>query len=326
MISTTALVCIASHVIACATAAPAVDSTGMAFGVGSSALADAKAAGQEAAQRAKAVLSGAKPQAVVVFAARSQINEALVEGVAASFDSAIIHGCEGYSPLTSDGNFADQGHTIKGGVAVLAIAGAEAVAVASAGTQDEGKWETCGKKIGEQLKSQLGDATDGKLILTFGDQHVGQNGPYLKGLYSVIDPKTPVVGAAAGGSDAKEIVAGKIVKGVNVALLIKGRFEARLACNGGKGDLVAKAKSSVDSVFTGGRDNVKIVFVFDCGGRRGEMTKQGVLAKELEAMRTAAGAVPLFGFYGGGEIGATKIGESAQGVGFSCATAAVIAK
>jgi hypothetical protein len=306
--------------------AAAAEAPALVFGIGSSALADAEAAGREAAQAAKAGLGGAVPRVVVVFAARPQVNEALVKGVASSFERTLVYGCEGYSPLTRDTNFADQGHGIKSGVAVLAVGGAEGVTVASAGTQDEGKWEACGRKIGEQLKPQMGEGTEGKLILTFGDQHVGQNAPFLKGLHSVVDAGTPVVGAAAGGPEAKEIVAGEIRKAMNIAVLIKGPFAVRLACNGGGGDLVAKARNSVDSVLAEGREGAKVIFVFDCGGRRGELAKGGALAQELEAMKTVAGPIPLFGFYGGGEIGSTKAGQPAQGVGFSCATAAIMAK
>ena len=43
-------------------------------------------------------------------------------------------------------------------------------------------------------------------------------------------------------------------------------------------------------------------------------------------MRNIAPDIPLFGFYGDGEIGTVALSEPARGVGFSVATAALFAQ
>ena len=69
-------------------------------GVGSSENTSARLAGAEAAKKAKDALGGGRANVVIVFSARSQLGPELVDGVAESFDKALICGCEGYSPVT----------------------------------------------------------------------------------------------------------------------------------------------------------------------------------------------------------------------------------
>ncbi len=295
-------------------------------GTGASSLADAKAAGVEAAKLAKAALGGESPKLVVVFAARKQLTPELVSGVAEVFEKTLISGCEGYAPLTAAGNFADQGHEIKSGVTVLALGGkAEVKLVADVVRKEDGKegFTLCGQRIGEQLKTAVAAANGSKLIFTFGNQHVGSNQPFVEGLLKALGSNVPVVGAAAGGGGAKEIVKGEVVTGANVAVLISGNFKLGLGLCGGNGDLVAKADESLTKSVKAQPGKPALVLVFDCGGRRGELFKQKKLADEFAKISSIAQEVPRFGFYGGGEIGTASASEPAKGVGFSVASAAL---
>jgi hypothetical protein len=309
-----------------AQAGPAV---ALVAGTGASTLADARAAGAEAASRARTALGDEAPKLVVVFAARSQLTPELVDGVAEVFDKTLITGCEGYAPLTAAGNFADQGHEIKSGVAVLALGGEVGVkVVADIVRPEDGKdgFAACGRRIGGQLQPAVAAASGGKLIFTFGNQHVGSNQPFVEGLFQALGTNVPVVGAAAGDGGAKEIVRGKVVTGVNVAVLLSGNFKLGVGLSGGNGDLVAKADESLTKAVKAQPGKPAMLLVFDCGGRRGDLFKQKKLADELAAMRNIASGVPLFGFYGGGEIGMAALTEPAQGVGFSVACAALFAE
>ncbi len=60
-----------------------------------------------------------------------------------------------------------------------------------------------------------------------------------------------------------------------------------------------------------------------CGGRRGKMLKDNSFAKEVEAMKAVAGDIPIFGFYGSGEIGHKDNDSPARGVGYSIAACAI---
>lgn len=298
-------------------------------GTGASTLADARAAGTEAAKRARIALGDEAPKLVVVFAARRQLTPELVDGVAEVFDKALISGCEGYAPLSAAGNFADQGHEIKSGVTVLALGGEVGVkVVADIVRQEDGKdgFAACGRRIGEQLKAAVTAASGSKLIFTFGNQHVGSNQPFVEGLLKALGVNVPVVGAAAGDGSAREIVQGKLVTGANVAVLISGNFKLGVGLSGGNGDLVAKADESLTKAVKAQPGKPALLLVFDCGGRRGELFKQKKLADELATMRSIVPDVPLFGFYGGGEIGTAALSEPARGVGFSVASAALFAE
>lgn len=316
-------------VFALALTAQAEASRALVAGTGASTLADPKAAGTEAAKLAKAALGGESPKLVVVFAARKQLTPDLVSGVAEVFEKALISGCEGYAPLSAAGNFADQGHEIKSGVAVLALGGkADVKLVADVVRKEDGKsgFTMCGQRIGEQLKTAVAATSGSKLIFTFGNQHVGSNQPFVEALLKALGSNVPVVGAAAGGGSAKEIVKGDLVTGANVAVLISGNFRLGLGLCGGNGDLVAKADESLTKAVKAQPGKPALVLVFDCGGRRGELFKQKKLADEFARMQAIAPEVPLFGFYGGGEIGTATLTESAKGVGFSVASAALFAE
>ena len=302
---------------------------GPVVGLGQSGHTDAKTAGAEAAGKARAALGSIAPKAVLVFAARSQLVAPLVEGVAGVFDKSLIYGCEGYSSLTPEGNFPQGGHNIAAGVSVLAIGGEVAFTPASAGVAKPADkadaprvFRENGKAIGGILKTAYADASSGRLILTFGNQHVGDNQPFVDGVAEVLGKEIKMVGAAAGGDGAKEIVRGEIVQGTNVALLMTGNFKVNMAaCTG---DEVKTADEAFKTVLGNGGDRASLIFVFDCGGRRGKMVKEGTLGTEWQTMKTNAGSIPFFGFYGGGEIGHKTLDGPSQGVGFHIATAAVI--
>ncbi len=297
----------------------------IAVGVGSSSAPDAKAAGAEAAKKAIIMLGGTEAKIVVVFSARRQMGEDLVAGVGSVFDRAIIYGCEGYSPLTLDGNFPDQGHDIRNGVAVMALGGGIAVSTASEPVEKsenrEKSFFECGRRIGGQLKHAANKTAKGKMVVTFGNQHAGDNKSFVRGFTEGLGLRIPIAGAAAGGDAAKEIVKGKIVTGMNVAFCITGDFNTGVGLSGGQGDLVAKTEESMSAALKAAGGKPVLSMVFDCGGRRGQLVKNGTITAEHDVMKKLAGVTPLFGFYGGGEIGTSSAAAEPEGVGFSVASA-----
>jgi len=232
---------------------------------------DAKEAGAGAARLARESLGKHAAKVVIVFAGRKQTSPEMVAGVATVFPKDIIYGCEGYGPVTQDGNLNDNG------VAVIAIGGDVAItAAASAGVgQGRERYLNCGKALGETLKDAATKANKGKVLLTFGDQHVGDNKHFVEGLKSVLGEKFPIIGAAAGGAGNKEIVKGEIVKGTNVGILMAGDFELGLAREGGKGGegFIKASGDAFQRAVGKKKDDLVMSFVFDCGGRRGQMKK-----------------------------------------------------
>ncbi|MEI8235375.1 MAG: FIST C-terminal domain-containing protein [Verrucomicrobiota bacterium] len=298
-------------------------------GIGQSGSEDAKVAGKEAAAEAKTALGSAAPKIVLVFAAHSQLTPQLVEGVAEIFDKALIYGCEGYSSLTSKGNFAERGTAIPAGISVMAIGGDVAFTAASAAVRNPAEnaeiarvFHENGKALGAALKEAWSAAPAGRLIITFGNQHIGSNQPLVDGVAEVLGTDVKMVGAAAGTGGAKEIVRGEIVTRTNIAILMTGHFKVNTAA--ANGEAVQTADAAFKTVLGNGGDKAALIFVFDCGGRRGNMVNAGTLVQEWQAMKTNAGTIPFFGFYGGGEIGHKTLEAPCQGVGGHIATAAVI--
>jgi hypothetical protein len=308
-------------------AATAGEDTGhvLACGTGQSALPDARLAGAEAAHLAQAALGGAAPKLVVVFAARRMVGAELVAGVAEVFDRSLVYGGEGYAPVTAAGNFPDQGHTITSGVAVLALGGGVDVhTVVEAVRPESGQnaFAACGQRLGEQLRAARQSAPS-RLILTFGNQHVGDNQPLVEGLLKALGTTVPIVGAAAGGSDAKEIVQGTVTNGVNVAVLLQGNFKLGVGLSGGGTNLVANTEQALTAACKAQPGKPALALVFDCGGRRGDLVQQKKIADEFTVMKKVVPEAPIFGFYGGGEIGTTDAAVPSRGVGFHVAAAAL---
>lgn len=302
-----------------------VSAQSIKVGTGCSVTADAKAAGAEAAAQAKAAWGEGAPKIVFVFAARSQVNQDLIEGVSQHFERTVIYGCEGYSPVTQRGNFAEFGHTIPKGVAVMALGGdvtlfsaSEAVVV----EKDKAHgFLINGEKLGAALKQAVEAAKQTRLVFSFGNQHVGDNQPFMEGFYKGVGANVPVIGAAAGGQGSKTIVKGELVTGANVAILLAGPFKLGVGLAGGNDNLAAKATEAFTQATKEHGQKPAVVLVFDCGGRRGTMLKQKELEAEFENMKKAVPDTPIFGFYGGGEIGTSSIAAPSKGVGFHIAVA-----
>lgn len=294
-------------------------------GNGLSNATDAKEAGAEAATLAKGSLGHHNAKIVIVFAGRKQTSPEMIEGIATVFPKELIYGCEGYGPVTQAGNLNDNG------VAVIALGGEVNITAAAIAGEGKGKerYLNCGKALGEALKDAAAKESKGKVLLTFGDQHVGDNKHFANGLKEVLGEKFPIIGAAAGNAGNKEIVKGEIVKGTNVGILMSGDFELGLAREGGKGGegFIKASGDAFQRAVGKNKDNLVMSFVFDCGGRRGAMKKvEDGLQKEMDNMRAPSGNALIFGFYGGGEIGPVDNDSPSEGVGYNISVGSIFVK
>jgi len=288
----------------------------LVVGNGMSAAQEPKAAGTEAATKAKAGLGDVAPKLVLVHYGDRLIGKAaeVIEGVAGVFPKDVIYGCGAYSALTQESNSA--------AVAVLALAGDAAVTAAVAATAGPKDDAECGKKIGEALKDAAAKGP-GKVLILFGACHIPRNDQVVKGACEVLGEKFPIVGAAACRDDI--VVKGELVKGSNLGILLTGDF----ACGFGLmkdmtvEGLINSARETLKTAVGDKKDKLALVLVFDCGGRRGEMQKNKNFEKELEAMKEVAGAAPLFGFYGSGEMGCAGPDAAPKGVGYHISACAI---
>jgi len=307
-----ALTCGLSLILAAAARASVLE-----VGIGESAATDAKAAGAEAAAAAKKALGDHQAKLVLVFHAGDLFpqSEALLEGVNSVFDAEKVYGCSGYATLTHHGADAQ--------VAVLAIGGEVQVTAAAAATAGEDDDAECGKRLGKSLRRAAARDAKGRLVLLFGDCHVPRNNAVVGGLSSVLGPEVPVVGKAA--FKGRSYVQGKIEQKKNVAILLCGDFRLGVSLkqdNSPEG-LITSARDTLREAIGPSGENVELLFVFDCGGRRASMLEIGNFDKEIAVMQQIAGDSPFFGFFGSGEIGCKSTGDAPCGVGHHISACAV---
>jgi small ligand-binding sensory domain FIST len=288
------------------------------FGIGKSTLTDAEAAGLEAAQAAKAALDG-PAKLVLVFNEGSLAENAddLLAGVAQVFDSSIIYGSNGYAVIAGD--------TSDATVAILAVSADDiSVAVATAEANAPEDDRPCGQAIGRSLAEAYDAAEDqGKFLLLLGDCHVPRDNDVVLGVRDVLGDDVTALGAAALGGHT--YIQGEVVRKANVGILVSGPFECGYSLKQDMSEegLIGSARQAMSEALRGKPEAATIVLVFDCGGRRGAMIKNGNFEDELATMQDVAGDIPLFGFYGSGEIG-RPVDEPSKGVGYHIGTGAVL--
>ena len=289
----------------------------LVVGTGASSQNDPQTASAEAANQALQALGSTKPKLVLVFD-QVQSGEAVLRGVNSVVDPSIVFGCESYSPLT------EQGNTPK--VGVLAIGGD--VEVVTAMAKLDGGHEKCGHELGKQFKAAAPAKPTGELMILFGSCHVPSDDQLVGGVRAELGDKFPVVGAAASGG-MNIYYQGKAMKDINVGVLLRGNFRCDFACKeapgGEKDKLVSSARDAVVQVCGDGSTTVRptpaLLFIFDCGGRRGQLGDQ--LQTEFDGMKNAAGGSKMFGFYGSGEIGPVDNVSPSRGVGYHIVSCAV---
>lgn len=289
-------------------------------GNGVSLLSAPDAAGLEAAQKAKAALGKNEAKVVLVFdslKAKASQKEKMLARVAEVFDGSIVYGCSAYDAITEESN--------KGKVGVLALGGD--ISVVAAVSNIDGGHKACGQRIGEALKKASQSKAKGKLLIMFGSCHVPLDNDLTVGAASVLGESIPVVGGAASKGEFV-YYQGKIVDGKsNVGVLIAGDFDCGFSMvkGDGKEETIAIAGKAFTAAAAGtDSDNIKLMFAFNCGGRRGIMG--GEIDRELAGMKKAVVGVPIFGFYGSGEIGKTDNNTASRGDGYHLSVCALSAK
>jgi hypothetical protein len=292
----------------------------LVVGTGASSEKDPQAASAEAAKQALLALGSTKPKLVLVFD-QAEAGEAVLRGVNSVVDPSIVFGCESYSPLTEQGNNPKVG--------VLAIGGD--VDVQPAMAKLDGGHKMCGQKLGLEIKTTMpANKPSGELMILFGSCHEPSDDQLVSGVRAELGDKFPVVGAAVSRGEAV-YYQGKAMKGINVGVVIRGSFRCDFACKQAQGDgkdkLVSSAKDAVAQVCGSSvgsaavRPSPALLFIFDCGGRRGQLGDQ--LQTEFDEMKKAAGGAKMFGFYGSGEIGPVDNDSPARGVGYHIVACAV---
>jgi hypothetical protein len=299
---------------------PLAARAGIVAATGQSEKTDPAAAGDEAATKAKAALKDTAAKVVLVFDSlpgEADAKQKMLDAVAKQFDAAIIYGCSAYNAITQE--------TVSATVGVLALGGDIQASVALAPVEKD-DFKGAGVKIGEGLKDAAVKAGQaGKLLVLIGACHVPKDNDLTQGVLSVLGEKFPVAGGAAMGDLA--YFQGKVQPMHDVGLLLSGDFKTVFSLrNSGSNDpmdQVNVARDAAKEAVGETKDKLVLLFTFECGGRRDQMGAER--PKELDLIKAEAGACPIFGFYGSGEIG-KKGDKPAQGVGYHISVVAITSK
>lgn len=289
-------------------------------GNGLSELIDPAKAAAEAAAKAKASFGKSEPKVVLVFDSFETDpvqKEKMLNKVAEVFDPSIIYGCSAYDAITQESN--------KGKIGVLALGGNIDVAAAISDLTDG--HNACGQRIGQALKEKSQTQTKGKLLILLGSCHVPSDNDLTLGAAEVLGESIPIIGgAASAGEDV--YYQGKFVPGQkNLGILITGDFQCGFSMvkeDGKEATIASAGKAFTSAANSTDTENIKLMFVFNCGGRRGAMGDD--LPMELMEMKKVSGQIPIFGFYGSGEIGKTDNNTPSRGDGFHLAVCALSAQ
>lgn len=301
---------------------------GWRSGIGSSALENPARAGEEAARKAKEGLGDVPAKFVMVAAAEPLVTGELLDGVKKHFPADLIYGCEAASPWTPDGNYPDS-RSIDSplGVGVWALGGDTDIEIAtvstagSSGAEDD-PYFYAGLDLAWLLQDFLeSNKRPGKLILTWGDQFTGSNKDFARGMNEGFWNTWPIIGAAAGNAEAKVVVRGEIVHGMNVGVVLAGDFKVGMSLRRGVHLPQTAGLAVEDALKSGEGEEPFFGLVFNCRRRRFNMIENKLLAEEHAAVAKQLPKDGFFGFYGPGEIGATETGKPAEGIGFSVVTA-----
>lgn len=304
----------------------------IAAGVGHSFSEDSFEAGRQAVDAALASMKGVPPKVAIVFAARARFNDQLIAGIATQIPADLIVGAECHSPLVSSSNFHETGRggdhaNALNGVAVLVLGGSTEVSMAFEtlpAQPAQADVEACAHTLGATLKSNIHTANHENVLITFGFQTLGgkMNEALVRGLVDGLGTQLPVIGGSSGfhPTTSRIVYKGQRYENGNVALLLSGDFEICSALETGKeAELADKA---LKAVLAQDRDKVALVLAANCCGRRGAMTREKTMATEAGYIKSNMGTIPLFGLYGGGEIGTTPDGQI-QAVGYTFSAMAI---
>jgi len=308
-------------------ASAAMASEAFLSSVGCSHLVDPSAAGLEAAKAARDGLRGEPPRLVFVFAARPQMGDALVQGVASVFPPNVIFGGEFYAPLAGNEDFADQGVGIKAGIAVLAMAGSFRTRITSAEVPATGdrtfRYGTCGSALGHALRPGLDGPEPGKAVITFGQQHTGDNEPFAKALTNALaHPEVPVIGGGVpGGTNGTIIVEGQRRTGCNVAIAICGQFTCTTGHGEPGGEPLEQTRQALQQGTASGKIHPRLILAFHSRTVREQLLQRRQLTSEVALLTQMAGPGVLFGGYGSGQVVPPAWGEPSIGRGHLLALA-----
>lgn len=255
---------------------------------------DPAAAGRTAAEQAKKALGDKAPKLVLVFECFPKPDKARVlEGIASVFPKAIIHGCSGAAPITSQGN-------PRGKSCGLLALGGDVEVAAAVSPRIAGKHADAG----ETLAKALPKLEKPKLLILFGDCHIPANKPLVEGVQKVLGNELMIIGGAASGPSTDCFFQGELKEGVAVGILLAGDFNVSAVSGQGhetSEQMIATAVATAKAALEGLKGKPAVGFLFECNGRLGKVKDA---ADELKALQEVLGKnLPLIGFYGSGEMG-----------------------
>ncbi len=191
-------------------------------GVGISLAKNGRAAGKEAAEKARGELGKQKPQIALIFSSVSFVQEEVLAGVKGVAPEATALGCSTAGEIVTQGPF-------KNSVAVMLIRSDSAHFHLGIGRNIKASALEAGKEFAKSIqKSAKAEKVKIKAVMMLPDGLVGNGADIVRGIQKIMGISTPLVGGSA-GDDFKfkqtyQYYNASVESGCVVGAGISGRF------------------------------------------------------------------------------------------------------
>ncbi len=283
-----------------------------AVGTGFSTNPDMQIAADMAAFQAKRELKGAAPKLVLVADGYRGDKQLMLNRIAKYFPKQTIYGGMSF------GAICDKGFARGNSIAVVAIADPKMKITAARADGVKADMHKAGVSIANGLGCQAGSAVS---VMLMGDCHVPTDQTLVEGVQSVLGDKLPIYGGST-SFEADSYYQGVARRDSAFGIATMNSKAASVLAGGSANEKEALAlalQSMKTALQTNG--NNKMLMLFECAGRQGLFSDCDLERQIL--MAQMGKQLPIFGFYGSGEIGQPDGSSKSEGRGVHVSAAGV---
>ena len=282
------------------------------IGTGYSTDPDMLVGAENAAKQAKAELKGASPKLVLVADGYRGDKQAMLDRVAKVFPKQTIYGGMSFGAICS------KGYAKGNSIAIVAIADPKLKLLTARADGVKADMRQAGVKIAQNLGCS---ATTNASLLLIGDCHVPTDQTLVEGVQSVLGNSLQIYGGST-SFEADSYYQGVARRDSAFGIAILGSSASTLLAGGSTNadEVISLAcKSAAKALASNSR--AKMLMLFECAGRQGLLTYCD--AERLAMVSVNKKSLPVFGFYGSGEIGQPENGTRCEGRGVHVCAASV---
>lgn len=291
---------------------PLIGQAQTTIGTGYSTLPDMQIAADAAAWQAKRELKGAAPRLVLVADGYRGDKQLMLNRIAKYFPKQTIYGGMSF------GAVCDKGFARGNSIAVVAIADPSLKFNTFRADGVKADMLRAGVTIANGLGCQTNNNTS---VLLIGDCHVPIDQTLVEGVQSVLGAELPIFGGST-SFEADSYYQGVARRDSAFGIAFFNSKASSVLAGGSANEKEAIAlacQSTLKALQTNGSH--KLLMLFECAGRQGLLSDCDLERKALVAQ--IGKKLPIFGFYGSGEIGQPEGSTKSEGRGVHVSAAGV---